>query len=214
MTIVERLFGAGETIRLLRFCLFHPADDFTPRELKQRLRIRSATISKTLRELSSVGCLTTIARTEGGQTSYRIDPNWLLFTEFRALFMKAQLLIEHDLVRRLQRTGRLRLLILAGLFVGERHGATDLLIVGQINRAQATRLLKRFERDLNEEVKYTIMSATEYCYRKDVGDRFLYDVLERRHLVVIDSLERRRRGLSSTVRALSTHRSSRRQCRL
>lgn len=178
---------------MLRFYLFHPDEDFTVEELRRRMGKRAAKMSKTLRDLTSLGCLTSGIRPDSGEAIYRIDPGWLLFAEFRALFMKAQLLIEHDLVRRLQKTGKLRLLILAGLFVGERQGATDLLIVGQINRQQVSRLLKRFERDLNEEVKYTVMSPNEYNYRKDVGDRFLYDVLERRHLVVIDTLQRRRR---------------------
>ena len=194
MTILERLFGAGEFVRLLRFYLFHPEEDFTVAELKRRLGRRFAKISRTLRELVSLGCLTNGVRSDSGETTFRIDPGWLLFAEFRALFVKAQLLIEHDLVRRLQKSGRLRLLILAGLFVGERQRVTDLLIVGQVNRQQVTRLLKRFERDLNEEVKYTVMSPNEYFYRKDVGDRFLYDVLEKRHLVVIDTLQRQRRA--------------------
>lgn len=193
MTILERLFGAGELVRLLRFYLFHPDEDFTPLEIRRRLNGRSAKTIKIMRELAGLGCLTASVRPDTGETTYRIDPGWLLFAEFRALFMKAQLLIEHDLVRRLQKAGNLRLLILAGLFVGERQGATDLLIVGQVNRQQVARLFKRFERDLNEEVKYTVMSPSEYRYRKDVGDRFLYDILERRHLVVIDTMQRQRR---------------------
>lgn len=196
MTILEKLFGAGEFTRLLRFYLFHPDEDFTVEELKERLGKRSLKISKAARELARMGCLIAGVRTDSGAAIYRIDPSWLLFAEFRALFMKAQLLIEHDLVRHLQKAGRLRLLILAGLFVGEKQGVTDLLIVGQVNRQQVVRLLRRFERDLNEEVKYTIMSPAEYRYRKDVGDRFLYDILERRHLVIIDTMQRRRRAVS------------------
>ena len=196
MTILERLFGAGEFIRLLRFYLFHPEEDFTVTELRRQLKGRSSKTLKILHELTILGCLTAGVRSDTGETTYRIDPGWLLFAELRALFMKAQLLIEHDLVRRLQKAGRLRLLILAGLFVGERQGATDLLIVGQVNRQQISRLFKRFERDLNEEVKYTVMSSNEYRYRKDVGDRFLYDILECRHLVVIDTMQRQRRAVA------------------
>ena len=211
MTILERLFKAGEFIHLLRFYLFHPDEDFTAAELRKRLGRSSGKTSLALRELVSLGCLGTGVRAETGEATYRIDPAWLLFPEFRALFMKAQLLIEHDLVRQLQRMGRLRLLVLAGLFVGERQGPTDVLIVGQVNRRQVARLLKRFERDLNQEVKYTVMTANEYRYRKDVGDRFLYDILERRHLVVVDTLQRRRirRGTASVAAVAKSTRRSR-----
>lgn len=189
MTILEQLFSSTERIRLLRFALFHPDDGFTAAELRKRLRTHVQ--ERHLRDLVRYGCLTVGVRPDTGSASYRIDSGWLLFPEFRSLFMKAQLLVEHDLVRRLQQAGRLQLLVLTGLFVGDRQSATDALLVGSINRQRAARLFRQFERDLNQEVKYTVMMPAEYRYRKDIGDRFIYDILEHRHLVVIDTLGRR-----------------------
>ena len=189
MTVLEQLLSNPDRIRLLRFALLHPEEDFTTRELQQRLGRRVQ--ERQVRELNRLGCFVIGFRPDSGATSYRIDPGWLLFPEFRALFMKAQLLVEHDLVRRLQQTGRLQLLILTGLFVGEPRGATDALLVGSTQRQRVGQLFRQFERDLNTEVKYTIMTAVEYRYRKDIGDRFIYDILEGRHLVVVDTMERR-----------------------
>jgi hypothetical protein len=191
MTVLERIFGVEERVSLLRFFIFHPEEDFTLRELQRRLRRRSPRLSRAVRELAALGCLVAGVRAATGESVYRVDPTWLLFPEFRALFTKGQLLLEHDLVRRLQRAGRLRFFVLTGLFVGDYHGPTDVLLVGQINRRQVAMLLRRFERDLNREIKYTVMTPPEYRYRKDVGDRFLYDILERRHVVVVDTLQRR-----------------------
>jgi len=63
-----------------------------------------------------------------------------------------------------------------------------MLIVGKVNHPQVSRHLKAFERSLDQETKYTILSVPEFLYRKNVGDRFLYHILENRHLVVIDTI--------------------------
>ena len=66
MTILERLFGAGELIRLLRFCLFHPDEDFTVNELTQRLQRQHKKTAKNLRDLVTFGCITAGVRSGTG----------------------------------------------------------------------------------------------------------------------------------------------------
>lgn len=190
MTELEQLMSDVKRLRLLRFFLFHPDSEFSLTELTQRIGKRIIGNGRILRDLLQVGCITEGYRSNGDEKTYHANQSWLLYQEFRALFTKSQLLLEHDLMHRLEKAGRVTLLILSGLFVGERHASTDVLIVGAVNRQRVTNLLKKFERDLNEEVRYTVMSPAEYRYRKDVGDRFIYDILEHRHLVVSDSLSR------------------------
>lgn len=190
MTILEKLFTSSDRVSLIQFFLFHPDTALSVKELARKLRARQLANGKILKEFVRAGCLMEGVDTETGDATYRIDPSWILFPELRALFVKAQLLVEHDLVRRLQKTGKLNLLILTGLFTGDRSSVTDALIVGQINKRRLTTLLKSFERDLSDEVRYTLMTPAEYRYRKDIGDRFIYDVLERRHLVVVDTTQR------------------------
>lgn len=198
MTVIEQLFSTKARIRLLRLALFHSDEDFTAEELKKRLG--SGFNSRQAKDFVKVGCFTVGVRQSGGETTYRIDPNWLLFPELRALFMKAQLLVEHDLVRRLQAAGRLQILILTGIFIGEPRGLTDVLVVGALNRERAARLFRCFEKDLNQEVHYTIMTPLEYRYRKDIGDRFLYDILEQKYLVVVDTMAGREEKKNSSKR--------------
>lgn len=192
MTILEQVLGSSQQIHVLRFFLFHPDEEFTIAQLQARIGRRYVGSGNPVRSLFRLGCLSE-GRSEGAtHPTYRMNTSWLLFPEFRALFVKAQLLVEHDVVRRLEQAGRVQLLILTGMFVGNRTGATDVLIVGTVNQKRVTRLLKSFERDLEQEVRYTILTPLEYRYRKNVGDRFLYDILEGRHLVVLDILERPR----------------------
>ncbi|MDP3771468.1 MAG: hypothetical protein Q8R16_04160, partial [bacterium] len=65
---------------------------------------------------------------------------------------------------------------------------TDAVIVGKLNRPLLARLMRQFERDLGRPMNYTVMSEREFRYRWDVGDRFLYGILEGKKIVVIDEL--------------------------
>lgn len=194
MTVLEQFLGSPQEVHLLRFFIFHPDEDFTKEELLGRLGKRIVGTGRVLKTLTTLGALVLVERTDRS-TGYRVNTSWLLFPEFRALLVKAQLLVEHDFVRKLEKTGQVKLLILAGLFVGQRGSATDVLMVGNINQRRVMRLMKSFEQDLDQEVRYTILTINEYRYRKNVGDRFLYDVLEGRHLVVLDLIDRPKAGV-------------------
>jgi len=66
---------------------------------------------------------------------------------------------------------------------------TDILIVGRLNRKKLRNLIRRFEKELNREINYTLMSFAEFKYRKDITDKFLYHVLENKRVEVINEIE-------------------------
>ncbi len=63
---------------------------------------------------------------------------------------------------------------------------TDVLIVGNVNRVKLRRLLRRFQRDFDRELSYTVMTPAEFKYRNDLTDRFLYTILESPKIVIVD----------------------------
>ncbi|MFA7286491.1 MAG: hypothetical protein WC052_02415 [Patescibacteria group bacterium] len=188
MPTVEHIMGSRESLRLLKFFLFHPEETFTFAQLRRRMGASSLRDRRTLRVMVVMKAI--IQEGLGEAATFRVNTDWLLYPEFRALFVKAQLLVERDLIDRLQRSGAVSLLILAGLFVGDPAAATDILIVGRVNTRSAARYLRAFEQDIGRELNYTILSVAEFKYRKNVGDRFLYAILEKPHLVVVDAIER------------------------
>jgi len=78
---------------------------------------------------------------------------------------------------------------LTGIFVGIEGFVTDLLLVGAVNRKKLAKIVREFEKELNHSINYTVMSSPEYKYRQDITDRFLYDILEGRKIVIIDKLD-------------------------
>ena len=84
--------------------------------------------------------------------------------------------------------GTVRYLVLTGIFVGFIGAPTDLFIVGSIKKEKLSRLIRKFEKELNYEINFTLMPMSEYKYRRDITDRFLYSILENKKIVVIDTI--------------------------
>ena len=88
----------------------------------------------------------------------------MLFSELKALLIKASLLEEEQLVKNLsERAGSpLKLLLLTGVFTSEENSSTDLVLVGKLKPLVITRLIHNFERDSGKEIRYTLMTDKEF----------------------------------------------------
>ena len=86
--------------------------------------------------------------------------------------------------------GQLKYLALSGLFVGDKEAKTDVLLVGRVNRKKISVLINKFQGTFSREINYTVMSPSEYKYRKDITDRFLYELLENKKIVIVDKLKK------------------------
>jgi hypothetical protein len=104
------------------------------------------------------------------------------------LMVKSQILLERDFARSVAQLGPVKYMILSGMFVGRPDLPTDLLIVGAVDRTKMKALLQKFQKYFEQDIRYTIFTLKEYDYRQQVTDRFLFNVIENKHIVVIDRL--------------------------
>ena len=119
---------------------------------------------------------------------YQANLDFILFEEIKALIIKSQILYEKSFINQLQKIGKVKLLILTGIFVNNFNSKIDLLIIGRVNKIKLFKLIKELENELSKEVNFTLMDTREFKYRKDVTDIFLYNVLEGKKIVVINEV--------------------------
>jgi hypothetical protein len=194
--MLEHLFGSKTRVRLLRLFLHHPDEPFFVRELARKTHFQMNAVRRELLNLVKFGCLRedgpeTVGEEKGptGQRRYyRLNTDFVLYPELRALLMKSQMLLEQNFVSRLKDMGTIKYLALTGRFSDAEDVSTDLLVVGKVNRDRLERLVHDFERELGASVRFTVLTVPEYQYRKQVGDKFVYSVLESKKLVVVDEL--------------------------
>ena len=117
-----------------------------------------------------------------------VNKDFILFPEIKALFLKAQILSSQNFINGLEKNFQTKLLVLTGFFTNQADAQTDLLIVGPVKRQLFLKLIADLEKDLGHEINFTIMDETEYNYRKEIMDIFLYAILDGKKIVLIDNL--------------------------
>jgi hypothetical protein len=197
---LEHLFGSDTRLKLLRIFLHHPEESFYVRELVRRLGTQIHAVRRELMNLERLGVIQAAEDAPGDPTDrtprgplaqrkyFRAETKHLLYPELKALIVKADLLKREDLVRRLKAAGTITLLILTGRFIGAAGASTDMLVVGLVNKRVLRNLILECEREFGHEVNYTVLTPREFKYRKEVTDRFLYEILEGKKIVLIDAM--------------------------
>lgn len=204
--MLEKLFGSKSRVKILKLFLLNPAEKFYIRQLSRDLKLQLNSVRRELENLEKFGILTSDLKNEaragekeaaGGPASpagwqekkyFRANPNFVLFDEIKALIVKAQILYEKDFVRKLNSIGKVKLLVLTGIFVNNPNSLIDILIVGKVNKIKLVKLIRELEVELGKEINYTVFDGQEFKYRRDITDIFLYGILDSRKLVVIDEI--------------------------
>ena len=119
---------------------------------------------------------------------YKASEHFVLFEEIKALIIKAQILYEKDFIEKLHKIGTPKILILSGIFVNSHDSKVDMFVVGRFHKPKLIRIINDLEKELGREINYAIMGISEYKYRRDMTDVFLYDLLEGEKIVVLDEL--------------------------
>ena len=180
--MLESLFGSRTRVKLLRLCLSNPDQRWFVRELTRLLHEQINSIRRELAHLEELGLL--VSAQEQRKRYYQVNTKFTLYPELKALFIKARVTLERDLVERICRSADVTSVSLHGYFVDDPASAIDLFIVGTMKQKQLQLLLDEFKAQFGKELRYTYMSPSEYRYRQDVTDKFLFTILNSPHIVI------------------------------
>jgi len=202
--MLEHIFGSKTRAKLLKIFFKNVDGKFFIRQLARDTRSQLNSIRREVANLQKIGIIipvdendTTLEKSaKSGQKDYQekmkkyyaVNQDFALFDELRYLILKAQMFVERGFIKKIESTAKLYLLILTGGFIGNTEAKTDMLIVGSVNKGRLSEIISNFERELGREINYTVMSRQEYTYRVSITDRFLYDILEGKKIVVMDKL--------------------------
>ena len=181
--MLKALFASETRDKLISIFLLNPEKKYTIRKLGKETGLQSAQIRKELSNLKGFGLIKLESK-----DNWMANKDFIIYPELRTLIAKAQLLSSQKFIDGLQKISNTKFLALSGIFTGDEMVKTDILIVGKIKRRPFLTLIKELEKDLDKEIKYTIIDETEFFYRREVMDIFLYNILHGKTIFLIDSL--------------------------
>ncbi len=193
--MLEHLFGSKTRLKLIRLFYRHQETPFFVRELTRLTGVQINAIRRELETLLKASLIKEVEPEDnnsfeagsGLRKYYVLDTSSLLYPEIQALILKDQLLAQEEFINELkEKGGKIKLLLLTGLFTADHHAQSDILLVGEMKEKIVGRLVAQYEQEFGSEIRYTIMSEKEFLDRRRVMDKFLYSLFECKNMKVVN----------------------------
>lgn len=192
--MLEQLFGSQSRSKLLQLFLSNPEGKYYVRELTRILNSQINAVRRELQNLEELGVIKIVEdkaenkSEKSNRKFYRSNTKFILYSDLKSIFQKAQFLLEKNFANELKKAGKINYLALTGFFVGNKDIPIDMLIIGKLNKKKFDKILKNFEKDFRKEVNFTLLEKEEFDYRRSVADRFLYAILDADKIVMVDEI--------------------------
>ncbi len=182
---LEQLFDSSIRVRILRVFLRNPDKSFQSKKVAKFLGLDSGRALKHLKNLQKIGFLK--SKTLKSKKNYLVNPKFIFYSDLKNLVLKSTpSLLNPEQIKRL---GRIKLALISGIFLQDETAKIDFLLVGdKISSSKVKKFIKKLETEMGTEIRYTLMSGKEFSYRFDMRDRFLREILDKRHIKVINKI--------------------------
>lgn len=184
---LQKLFGSASRVKLLRLFLFNPHQTFTASEAAQRAQITQKNCRSEASLFVHIGLLKRNHR--GNHVRYSLNEAFPYLASLQNLLLNvSQRGVE--VRERLRKTGTIKLIVITGMFVGEWEASLDLLVVGdRINNRAFKKHIRTLESEIGKDIRYTLLSSTDFFYRLNMGDKLIRDTFDYPHRIVFDRLD-------------------------
>ncbi|HEU5114914.1 MAG TPA: hypothetical protein VFT82_04080 [Candidatus Paceibacterota bacterium] len=203
MVILSRLFGSELRVRMMRLFLFNPDKQFDVEYIKGKTDARERDIEKEAAFLKKVGLIKTVKMNKivsvkkGKRTvekkkkvkAFALDSKFKYVAALSDFLIKTHSLENRAVVRRLEKAGRIKAVIVSGIFTGEPDSRLDLFVIGDnVKTTSMGRIVRSIESDMGKDIRYAVLSAPDYAYRVSMNDKLVRDVFDYPHTVLLDKI--------------------------
>jgi hypothetical protein len=202
--MIEQLFGSKTRVKLLQLFYSNPNRSFYVREITRKIDEQINSVRRELANLLSIGIIA--SDTNNNRLYYEVNQAYEFYDPLRAIFggepmaatattadvatkVEAKKVVpsvsnvERDKFKSL---GNIEVALYTGQFTRDESSGIDALIVGDINQHALQKFMTELEAQEGKEIRYTVMPAQEFNYRRQIKDRFISTVLSSKKQVLID----------------------------
>jgi hypothetical protein len=188
--MIDALFGSKTRVKLLHLFLNNPGKAFYVREITRLIDEQINSVRRELSNMLEVGIIT--SDSADNKLYYEVNQRYEYYVPFRAIFADQRMeagtaKTGHSWSSLIEELSGVRLAVLAGVLVKGSASAVDLLLVGDTPAAKIKSVIKQIEKDEARELNYSVLSYDEFYYRLSVRDRFITEILNGKHAVLLDT---------------------------
>lgn len=203
MDSLSNIFGSKTRIKIMRLFMLNPDRVYSIEDVIFASRGEKKEVEKELQEFKKAGLIKKkvyyreITSKRSGKkrmmrtrsSGFALDASFIYLNPLRALLVNTILLKGKELIRRLQKTAHLKVVVISGIFIQDWDSRVDLLVVGdKIRKSAVLRVISSIESEIGKELRFVILDSSDFIYRFSVGDRLIRDIFDFSHQVVLDRL--------------------------
>lgn len=188
--MVEQLFGSKTRVKLLQLFYANPNRSFYVREITRKIDEQINSVRRELSNLLNVGII--VSETNNNKLYYEVNQKFEYYEPLRTIFggdkpvsrkLKQAMADEED---ELKAIGKVDLVIYTGQFTRDESAGIDVLLVGSINKNALQKYIAELEAKESKDLRYTVMSTSDFTYRRQIKDRFITNLMQSKIQVVAD----------------------------
>jgi hypothetical protein len=184
------IFNSPARVKIMRLFLLNSQAVMTPATVSTRSSVTPAIVRREIALLARAGF---ICRKKERVSTKKVVEGWGFDSRFEYsealenLLFGTEFIDLEDLGKRFKRAGKVKLLLLSGVFNHNPAARLDLLIVGDnLKRPVIDRTIRALEAEIGKELAYATFETSEFVYRASMYDKLIRDVIDFPHEKVIN----------------------------
>ncbi len=187
MEILEKILGSAARVKIMRLFLLNKGKGFKNTDVAKRSRVGPNIVRRELRLLASVNF---IKKNSSTSLEWFFDPLFKYVPEFKELLVRSDTFNKQSILDSFKKVGKVKLIIVSGVFTKNDDSRVDLLIVGdKLRKAGIEEGVRKLEALIGVELIYAIFDTKEFIYRLNMYDKLVRDILDYPHEVILQTKE-------------------------
>lgn len=174
--LLDMLLNSGARARILRLLFREPAVTYTQKEIAETCGVPLSKVRKETSALMQMGVVD--MRSRGGKKRVQVAASFPFVKELQRLAMASFPIGRETLVKMVKSAGRVKLIIVAGIFMNDPKARVDIIVVAdKYSEKRLARAMKKVEQVVAADVRWAGMETKEFLYRWKMFDRFVRDMV-------------------------------------
>jgi len=202
MDILGRLFSSNALVKIMRLFLLNPNQGFDNKDIGSKSKVAASTVRMEIALLKNIGFIKKASfyreiqkKTKSDKpkkkrvSGWQLNPEFIYIKPLKDLLVSSTALKREDIVKRLKKSGNVKLVVISGIFLPEGDGTVDMLVVGdRLKKRTLENTFNTFESEIGKELTYAFLETPEFQYRLEMRDKFVRDILDYPHEKLIDKI--------------------------
>lgn len=203
METLSKLFSGEGRVKLMRLFLFNQTDLFSLEQIVNKAKVSTRMAKSELDVLHKAGMIKNRKAVQVSKVKRRgklvevkkrlvcwhLDPDFEYLLPLQNLLINTRPLRKEEILRRLTSVGKLKMVVVSGVFIQNPDSRVDMLIVGDnLRRGAIDRIVKTMEAEIGKELVFASFETADFQYRLGMYDKLIRDILDYPHQKLLDKL--------------------------